>query len=141
MASCAAAIDKKREERKQNDGTETYTITAKLPKGTTGIRLDAAEGKIARHRPRLERQLRPQRGRFDHRRKNKQEKLPIAHASATFEQKNFPAKNTIDGIADQKLNGWAVLGATGADQSLYLELAQPHADADGCRHLHAELCA
>ncbi|MCE2694537.1 MAG: DUF1549 domain-containing protein, partial [Verrucomicrobiaceae bacterium] len=39
------SIDKKRDERKQNDGTETYTITAKLPKGTTGIRLDALKEK------------------------------------------------------------------------------------------------
>jgi hypothetical protein len=31
----------------------------------------------------------------------------------------------VDGVADQKNNGWAVLGATAADQYLYLELAEP----------------
>jgi hypothetical protein len=38
-------IDKKRDERKQNDGTDTYIITAKIPLGTTGIRLDALKEK------------------------------------------------------------------------------------------------
>jgi hypothetical protein len=123
------AIDKKREERKQNDGTETYTITAKLPKGTTGIRLDALKEKSPGIGLASNGNFALSEVALTIGRNNKQEKLPIADASATFEQKNFPAKNTIDGIADQKLNGWAVLGATGADQSLYLELAQPHADA------------
>lgn len=123
-------IDKKRTERKQNDGTDTYTITAKLPKGTTGIRIDALKEKspgigLASNGNFALSEVALTTGS-----KNKREKLPIAHASATFEQKNFPAKNAIDGIADQKLNGWAVLGATGADQSLYLELTQPHADAE-----------
>jgi hypothetical protein len=122
-------IDKKREERKQNDGTETYTITTKLPKGTTGIRLDALKEKSPGIGLASNGNFALSEVALSIGNKNRQEKLPIAHASATFEQKNFPAKNTIDGIADQKLNGWAVLGATGADQSLYLELAQPHADA------------
>ena len=124
------SIDKKRDERKQNDGTETYTITAKLPKGTTGIRLDALKEKSPGIGLASNGNFALSEVALTIGRNNKQEKLPIAHASATFEQKNFPAKNTIDGIADQKLNGWAVLGATGADQSLYLELAQPHADAE-----------
>jgi hypothetical protein len=123
-------IDKKREERKQNDGTETYTITAKLPKGTTGIRLDALKEKLPGIGLASNGNFALSEVALAIVNKNKQEKLPIAHASATFEQKNFPAKNTIDGSADQKLNGWAVLGATGADQSLYLELAQPYADAE-----------
>ena len=123
-------IDKKRDERKQNDGTDIYTITAKLPRGTTGVRLDALKEKspgigLASNGNFALSEVTLTLGRSQ-----KQEKLPVAHASATFEQKNFPAKNTIDGIADQKLNGWAVLGATGADQSLYLELARPHADAE-----------
>ncbi len=123
-------IDKKREERKQSDGTDTYTITAKLPNGTTGIRLDALKEKSPGIGLASNGNFALSEVALTIGRKNKQEKLPIAHASATFEQPNFPAKNTIDGIADQKLNGWAVLGATGADQSLYLELAQPHADAE-----------
>jgi hypothetical protein len=124
------SIDKKREERKQNDGTDTYTITAKLLKGTTGIRLDALKEKSPGIGLASNGNFALSEVTLTIGRKNKQEKLSIAHASATFEQPNFPAKNTIDGIADQKLNGWAVLGATGADQSLYLELAQPHNDAE-----------
>jgi hypothetical protein len=124
------SIDKKREERKQNDGTETYTLTAKLPKGTTGIRLDALKEKSPGIGLASNGNFALSEVALTIGRKNKQENLPIVHASATFEQRGFPAKNTIDGIADQKLNGWAVLGATGADQSLYLELAQPHADAE-----------
>jgi len=51
--------------------------------------------------------------------------VKFAQATATFEQGAFPAKNAIDGKGDQKLNGWGVLGGTGADQSLYLELSEP----------------
>lgn len=123
-------IDKKRDERKQNDGTDTYTITAKLPKGTTGIRLDALKEKSPGIGLASNGNFALSEVALTIGRKKQHEKLPIAHATATFEQKNFPAKNAIDGIADQKLNGWAVLGATGADQSLYLELAQPLADAE-----------
>jgi hypothetical protein len=124
------SIDKKRVERQLNDGTDTYTLTAKLPKGTTGIRLDALKEKSPGIGLASNGNFSLSEVALTIGRKAKPEKLPIAHASATFEQPNFPAKNTIDGIADQKLNGWAVLGATGADQSLYLELAQPHADAE-----------
>lgn len=123
-------IDKKRDERKQNDGTDIYTITAKLPRGTTGVRLDALKEKSPGIGLASNGNFALSEVTLTLERNQKQEKLPVAHASATFEQKNFPAKNTIDGIADQKLNGWAVLGATGADQSLYLELARPHADAE-----------
>ena len=123
-------IDKKRDERKQNDGTDTYIITTKLPQGTTGVRLDALKEKSPGIGLASNGNFALSEVTLTTSRNQKQEKLPVAHASATFEQKNFPAKNTIDGIADQKLNGWAVLGATGADQSLYLELARPHADAE-----------
>jgi hypothetical protein len=123
-------IDKKRDERKQNDGTDTYIITAKIPLGTTGIRLDALKEKSPGIGLASNGNFALSEFTLTLGRNPKQEKLPIANASATFEQKNFPAKNTIDGIADQKLNGWAALGATGADQSLYLELAHPHADAE-----------
>lgn len=121
-------IDKKRDERKQNDGTDTYMITARLPKGATGIRLDALKEKPPGIGLASNGNFALSEITLDVARNQKQEKLPVAHASATFEQRGFPAKNTIDGISDQKLNGWAVLGATGADQSLYLELARPHDD-------------
>jgi hypothetical protein len=121
-------IDKKRDERKQNDGTDTYMITARLPKGTTGIRLDALKEKSPGIGLASNGNFALSEVTLTVARNQKQEKLPVSLASATFEQRGFPAKNTNDGISDQKLNGWAVLGATGADQSLYLELASPHDD-------------
>ena len=96
-------IDPKRNERKQNDGTETYTLTTKLPVGTTGIRLEALKEKL------------PGIGLSSNGNFVLSEialttggtgKLTLAHASATFEQKTFPAATSIDGIADKKENGW-----------------------------------
>lgn len=123
-------VDKKRDERKQNDGTETYALTAKLPKGSTGIRLDALKEKspgigLASNGNFVLSEITLAAGSA-----KTPEKIAIARASATFEQKNLPAASAIDGIADKKDNGWAVLGATGADQSLYLELAAPVADPE-----------
>ncbi len=119
-------IDAKRNERKQNDGTDAYTFITKLPLGTTGIRIEALKEKLpgiglASNGNFVLSEVTLTGG------KNK---LPIAFASATFEQKTFPAATAIDGIADKKENGWGVLGATGADQSLYLELAAPVTEAN-----------
>ncbi|MES2594324.1 MAG: PSD1 and planctomycete cytochrome C domain-containing protein [Verrucomicrobiota bacterium] len=124
------AIDAKRSERKQNDGTDTYVITAKLPRGTTGIRIDALKDKspgigLAANGNFVLSEVTMALGG-----KAKQNKATVSHASATFEQGNFKAANTIDGISDKKDNGWAVQGATKADQSLYLELTEPVAEAD-----------
>ncbi len=123
-------VDAKRTERKLNDGTETYTITTKLPLGTTGIRLEALKEKLpgiglASNGNFVLSEVALATGG-----KNKKGKLEVAFASATFEQKGFPASAAIDGVADKKENGWAVLGGTGADQSLYLELAAPVTEAD-----------
>lgn len=123
-------IDAKRNERKQNDGTETYTITAKLPKGATGVRIEALKEKSPGIGLAANGNFVLSEAALSVGRKKQQEKLAIANASATFEQPNFPVKNVIDGIADKKDNGWGVLGGTGADQALYLELAEPFADAD-----------
>lgn len=119
-------IDAKRNERKQNDGTDAYTLITKLPLGTTGIRIEALKEKLpgiglASNGNFVLSEVTLTGG------KNK---LPIAFASATFEQKTFPAATAIDGIADKKENGWGVLGATGAEQSLYLELAAPVTEAN-----------
>lgn len=119
------AIDAKRNERKQNDGTEIYTLTTKLSQGTTGIRIEALKEKLpgiglASNGNFVLSEVALSTGG-----KNKHAKINVAFASATFEQQSFPAAATIDGIVDKKDNGWAVLGATGADQSLYLELAEP----------------
>ena len=123
-------IDAKRNERKQNDGTEVYTLTTKLPPGTTGIRLEALREKLpgiglAANGNFVLTEVALSTGG-----KNKQAKINLAFASATFEQKAFPAAAAIDGILNQKNNGWGVLGATGADQSLYLELATPVTDGN-----------
>ncbi|MCX6850170.1 MAG: PSD1 and planctomycete cytochrome C domain-containing protein [Verrucomicrobia bacterium] len=122
-----ATIDAKRNERKQNDGTDTYTLTTKLPLGTTGIRIEALKEKLpgiglASNGNFVLSEIALTAG--------GKNKLPVAFASATFEQKTFPAASAIDGIANKKENGWGVLGATGADQSLYLELAAPVTEAN-----------
>ncbi len=123
-------IDAKRNERKLNDGTETYTLTTKLPQGTTGIRIEALKEKLpgiglAANSNFVLSEIALTTGA-----KNKPTKLALAHASATFEQKTLPAAAAIDGISDKKENGWGVLGATGADQSLYLEIAEPLTEAN-----------
>ena len=123
-------VDAKRNERKQNDGTDTYTLTTKLPSGTTGIRIEALKEKLPGIGLSSNGNFVLSEVALTSGGKNKQAKLAVAFASATFEQKSFPASAAIDGIADKKENGWGVLGGTGADQSLYLELAAPVTEAD-----------
>ena len=56
--------------------------------------------------------------------------VPLAHASATFEQSGFPAFAAIDGKVE-KGNGWAVAGPTGetgADQAIVFETGTPLGD-------------
>lgn len=123
-------IDAKRNERKQNDGTDTYTLTAKLPAGTTGIRLEALKEKLrgiglASNGNFVLSEIALTSGG-----KKQSGKIAVSHAGATYEQKTFPASAAVDGIADQKNNGWGVLGGTGTDQALYLELAEPLAEAN-----------
>ncbi|OYW75246.1 MAG: hypothetical protein B7Z37_14320 [Verrucomicrobia bacterium 12-59-8] len=122
-------LDARRNERKLNDGTETYTLTTKLPQGTTGIRIEALKEKLPGIGLSSNGNFVLSEVSLATGRKNKQAKLAVAHASATFEQKTFPAAAAIDGNADKKDNGWGVLGATRADQSLYLELAEPITEA------------
>ena len=57
--------------------------------------------------------------------KGKAPALSFSRTTATFEQPGFPATAATDGIADQKNNGWGVLGGTGADQALVLHPTQP----------------
>jgi hypothetical protein len=116
-------IDPTRTARKQNDGTETYTLTTKIPaKGITGFRLTAVKDKspgvgLASNGNFVLTEITVTAG--------KDRKLALAKAAATFEQNGFPASGAIDGKADGKDNGWAVLGGTGADQALHLALAEP----------------
>lgn len=132
-----ASVDGKREARKQNDGTDTYVITARIPTaGVTGFRLEALKEKSAgvglagNGNFVLSEVVVTTGGRGKDKNDTKAEKLGISHASATYEQPSFPAANAVDGIADQKPNGWAVLGGTSANQALYLELAEPLAQVN-----------
>jgi len=117
------SIDPKRNARNQNDGTETYTLTAKIPaKGVTGLRLTAVKDKspgvgLASNGNFVLTEITVSAG--------KDRKLALAKAAATFEQSGFPASEAIDGNTGGKDNGWAVLGGTGADQALHLALAEP----------------
>jgi hypothetical protein len=104
--------------------TDTYKLEVTLPSGTTGLRLEvlpsdslpakgpgrAGNGNFVLNELVVEHEAKP---------------LKMAHASATFEQQGFPAKNAIDGKQDAQRNGWAVLGNTGREAALYLELAEP----------------
>ena len=120
-------VDAKRAERKESDGTDAYVITAKVPMGTTGIRIDALKEKSAGIGL-------ASNGNFVLSEivitNAAQAKLALAHASATFEQGGFAAPGAIDGILDKRDNGWAVMGGSDVAQSLYLEFAEPLAEAD-----------
>lgn len=146
-----AAVDAKREVRKQNDGTETYAIMVKVPvAGVTGFRIEALKEKAtgvglaangnfvlsevsltagakasvpqSKDRPKRNDAAAPAPA-------SAPVKLKVAHASATFEQPGRPAAEAVDGVAGRQGNGWAVLGSTTADQALYLELAEPPLEA------------
>jgi hypothetical protein len=120
-----AAVDGKRDARQQNDGTDVYVISVQhAPAGTTGFRIEtlkeksaaiglAANGSFVLSEVEI----------FDGDRR-----LEISQASATFEHPESTASQAIDGISDQSPNGWGVLGATGSDQALYLELTEPLAE-------------
>jgi hypothetical protein len=105
--------------------TDTYKLDVTLPAGATGVRLEvlpsdslpskgpgrAGNGNFVLNEIVIEREAKP---------------LKLAQATATFEQPSFPAKNAIDGKDNPPLsNGWAVMGNTGKDAALYLELAEP----------------
>ena len=116
-------IDATRTARNQNDGTETYLLTAKIPaKGITGFRLTAVKDKspgigLAANGNFVLTEITATAG--------KDRKLAVSKATATFEQKGHPASSAIDGKNAGQDNGWAVLGGTGTDQALVLELAEP----------------
>lgn len=122
-----AKIDDKRNARKQNDGTDTYVIQLKTGlRGVTGFRVDALLEKsssigLADNGNFVLNEITISEGKAP---------LKLARASATYEQENFPAAATIDGNAGERENGWAVLGGTSSDQSLYLELASPLNEPD-----------
>ena len=131
-----ATVDDKRAVRKESDGTDTYVITATVPAGVNGFRLDALKeksngiGLASNHNfvlneivvSFLDPKADPKADL-----KADQKQLTLSHASATFEQGGFAAPGAIDGNLTERNNGWAVMGGQGANQSLYLELAEPTA--------------
>ena len=111
-----------------NAATDTYKLTVALPAGATGLKLEVlpsdtlpAKGPGRAHN-----------GNFvlneitcDVAGK----KRKFSNATATFEQKDFPAKLAIDGKSDAARKGWAVLGNTGLAASAYFELETPVAES------------
>ncbi|MBL8848157.1 MAG: DUF1549 domain-containing protein, partial [Planctomycetaceae bacterium] len=53
--------------------------------------------------------------------------VAVTRAAATFEQPDFLGAETVDGNVEPT-NGWAVGGATGQPQTLFLQLAEPLGD-------------
>jgi hypothetical protein len=108
-----------------NAASDTYFVTVKTPPGTTtGFKLDALSSE----------QL-PQRGpgrspkgafmltQFSV--KHGDAVLKVSEASATYEQKGFPAKSAIDGKPNDPKKGWSTFGNVEGDASIYFELEQP----------------
>ncbi|HEX3135949.1 MAG TPA: DUF1549 and DUF1553 domain-containing protein, partial [Planctomycetota bacterium] len=115
-------VHAKRSEKRENDGTDVYVITATVPAGVNGFRLDALKEKsngigLASNQNFVLNEIVVTTA--------DQKQLKLAHASATFEQGGFSAAGAIDGNRTERNNGWAVMGGQGTNQSLYLELAEP----------------
>lgn len=105
-------------------GGDTYTLSFKAQAPVAALRIDvladaslpasgpgrAANGNFVLSEVRLK----------DHSGKP----VEIARATASFEQPGFAAAGVFDGKVE-KLNGWAVMGGTGKDQAIVLELASP----------------
>jgi hypothetical protein len=111
-------------DRASRGGVDTYTLTLSLPEGVTGLRVDA----LANASLPGEGSGRAANGNFvlseisvvD----GAGQAVKLAHASATFEQTGFPASAAIDGKTDKR-NGWSVAGASGSDQAIVFEIANP----------------
>lgn len=116
-------------DRNPNGGVDTYRLTVKTKlAGLTGFRLDAMEhaslpaqgpgragnGNFVLNEVTVTAGGKP---------------VALARAAATFEQPGFSAAATLDGNTE-KLNGWAVMGGTGAAQAIGFELAEPLGGGD-----------
>lgn len=107
-----------------NPATDTYKLTVALPAGTTGLRLEAlASDTLPGKGP-----GRSGAGNFvltEFSVEAESKPVKLSQATASYEQKSFPAKEAIDGKKDGKENGWAVQGGTGRESMLYVEFAEP----------------
>ncbi len=106
--------------------SDAYLVTVVLPEGGAwnGVRLEAlADEGLPSKGPGLGKD-----GNFlltDISVKDGAEVVPLAEASATFEQKGYPAKNAITGRANDAKKAWGIGGGAGRDQSLYVEFGRP----------------
>ncbi|MEY5015424.1 MAG: hypothetical protein RIS92_1782 [Verrucomicrobiota bacterium] len=106
--------------------SDAYVVTVVLPEGGpwNGLRLEAlADEGLPAKGPGLGKD-----GNFlltDLSVKDGAEVVVLAEASATFEQKGYPAKNAITGRANDAKKAWGIGGGTGKDQSLYVEFGRP----------------
>ncbi|XZE43972.1 PSD1 and planctomycete cytochrome C domain-containing protein [Pirellulaceae bacterium SH467] len=123
-----AKVDEKRATRSQSDGTDVYIVELPaLSESMTGLRLDALPegpkgiGLAANGNFVLSEITAEVDGKA----------LEIEKATATYEQPSFPASNAVDGISDQRDNGWAVLGGEKAVQSIYLQWKSPQGTGTG----------
>jgi len=108
-----------------NAASDTYFVTIQTPPGlTTGLKLDALPADaLPKSGP-----GRSNNGNFvlnELTVKDGNTLLKITEATATFEQSGMTAKLAIDGKSNDEKKGWAVLGNTGNENSLYLELEKP----------------
>lgn len=106
--------------------SDAYVMTVALPEGAlwNGLRLEAlADEGLPAKGPGLAKD-----GNFlltDLSVKDGADVVVLAEATATFEQKGYPAKNAITGRANDAKKAWGVGGGTGKDQSLYVEFGRP----------------
>ena len=106
--------------------SDAYVMTVALPEGAVwnGLRLEAlADAGLPAKGPGLGKD-----GNFlltDLSVKDGADVVALAEATATFEQKGYPAKNAITGRANDAKKAWGISGGTGKDQSLYVEFGRP----------------
>ncbi len=107
-----------------NPPQDTFRIGVTLAKGATGLRLEAltsqslpgggpgraGNGNFVLSEFGVEQEGKP---------------VKLSTATATFEQPGFPAKNAIDGVANKKENGWAVMGNGGKPATAFFQFEAP----------------
>lgn len=116
-----------------NPPADTYRVTVKTAlRGINGFKLEVLPSEsLPSHGP-----GRAQNGNFvlnEFSVESEGKPLKLAHATATFEQPNFPASAAIDGKRE-KNKGWSVLGNVGNAAAAYFELAAP-LDGDASKPL------
>ncbi len=107
-----------------NAASDTYKLTVSLPEGATGLKLDVLPSDTLPEKG----PGRAHNGNFVLNEFTVEvggKKRKLSGATATFEQKDFPAKLAIDGKTDAPKKGWGILGNTGREASAYFEFEKP----------------